>query len=263
MSTAPAAGPAAATTIHTDAQGLAHGDFRLPVQGGTIGAYYAAPAGRKDLPVVLVVQEIFGVHEHIKDICRRVAKAGYLAVAANLYERQGDASAYTDIPKLISELVGKVSDEQVLGDLDASLAWAGQNGGDTRRVGVTGFCWGGRLTWMYAAHNPAVKAGVAWYGKLTTGHGPLIKTMAVDIAGKIHGPMLGLYAGEDASIPLDSVEEMKKRLAAADNAASKASEIVVYPGVQHGFLADYRAMYDKQAAEDGWKRMLAWFAKYL
>ncbi|WP_019938666.1 dienelactone hydrolase family protein [Bordetella sp. FB-8] len=263
MSTAPAAGPVAATVIHTDDQGLAHGDFRLSVQAGTIGAYYAAPAGKKDLPVVLVVQEIFGIHEHIKDICRRVAKAGYLAVAANLYERQGDASAYTDISKLISEVVGKVSDEQVLSDLDASLAWAGQNGGDIKRVGVTGFCWGGRLTWMYAAHNPAVKAGAAWYGKLTTGHGPLIDTMAVDIADKIHGPVLGLYAGEDASIPLDSVEEMKKRLAASDNAASKASEIVVYPGVQHGFLADYRTLYNKQAAEDGWKRMLAWFGTYL
>lgn len=263
MNTAPAAGPAAATVIRTDAQGLSHGDFRLPVQGGTIDAYYAAPAGKKDLPVVLVVQEIFGIHEHIKDICRRAAKAGYLAVAANLYERQGDASIYTDIPKLVAELVSKVSDEQVLSDLDASLAWAGQNGGDTKRVGVTGFCWGGRLTWMYAAHNPAVKAAVAWYGKLVTGHGPLIKTMAVDVADKIRGPVLGLYAGEDASIPLDSVEEMKKRLAASHNAASKASEIVVYPGVGHGFMADYRAMYNKQAAEDGWKRMLAWFGKYL
>ncbi|HEY0293949.1 MAG TPA: dienelactone hydrolase family protein [Bordetella sp.] len=263
MSTAPAAGPVAATVIHTDTQGLAQGDFRLAVQGGAIDAYYAAPEGKKDLPVVLVVQEIFGIHEHIKDLCRRLGKAGYLAVAANLYERQGDASAYTDIPKLVSELVSKVSDEQVLSDLDASLAWAGQNGGDTKRVGVTGFCWGGRLAWMYAAHNPAVKAGVAWYGKLTTGHGPLIKTMAVDIADKIHGPMLGLYAENDASIPLDSVEEMKKRLAAAGNAAAKASEIVVYPGAHHGFLADYRPMYDKHAAEDGWKRMLGWFGKYL
>ena len=263
MSTAPAAGPVAATVIHTDSQGLVHGDFRLPAQGGTIGAYYAAPAGKQDLPVVLVVQEIFGVHEHIKDLCRRVAKAGYLAVAADLYERQGDASSYTDIPKLIAELVGKVSDEQVMSDLDACVAWAGQHGGDTRRVAVTGFCWGGRLTWLYAAHNPDVKAGAAWYGKLTTGHGPLIKTMAVDVADKIHGPVLGLYAENDASIPLDTVEEMKKRLAASGNAASKASEIIVYPGANHGFLADYRPMYDKNAAQDGWKRMLAWFGKYL
>lgn len=263
MSTAPAAGPVASTVIHTDTKGLVHGDFRLPAQGGTIAAYYAAPEGKKDLPVVIVVQEIFGIHEHIKDICRRLGKAGYLAVAADLYERQGDASTYTDIPKLIAELVGKVSDEQVLSDLDSCLAWAGKNGGDATRAGVTGFCWGGRLTWMYAAHNPAVKAGVAWYGKLATGHGPLIKTMAMDIAGKLHGPVLGLYAENDASIPLDTVEEMKKRLAASGNAASKASEMVVYPGASHGFLADYRPMYNKEAAEDGWKRMLRWFHKYL
>ena len=263
MSTAPAAGPAASTVIHTDTQGLAHGDFRLDAPAGPIDAYYAAPEGKKDLPVVIVVQEIFGIHEHIKDLCRRLGKAGYLAVAANLYERQGDAAAYTDIPKLVSELVSKVSDEQVLSDLDACLAWAGKNGGNAKRAAVTGFCWGGRLTWMFAAHNPDVKAGVDWYGKLTTGHGPLIKTMAVDIADKLHGPVLGLYAENDASIPLDTVDEMKKRLAASGNAASKASEIVVYPGANHGFLADYRPMYNKEAAEDGWKRMLAWFGKYL
>jgi carboxymethylenebutenolidase len=262
MSTAPAAGPAAGTMIHTDTLGLAHGEFRLPAPGGYINAYYAAPQGKQNLPVVLVVQEIFGIHEHIKDLCRRLAKDGYLAVAADLYQRQGDAASYTDIPKLVSELVAKVSDEQVYGDLDACIAWAAAHGGDAKRVGVTGFCWGGRLTWMYAAKNPAVKAGVAWYGKLTTGHGPLIKTMAVDIAGKLHAPVLGLYAENDASIPLDTVEAMKRNLAVG-NENSKACELVVYPGVGHGFLADYRPMYNKQAAEDGWKRMLAWFGKYL
>jgi carboxymethylenebutenolidase len=262
MSFAPAAGSAAPTAIHTNVAGLAQGNFQLLTKGAAISAYYAAPAGKTNLPVVLVVQEIFGIHEHIKDICRRLGKAGYLAVAANLYERQGDASAYTDIPKLISEVVSKVSDEQVYADLDACVAWAAKNGGDPKRVGITGFCWGGRLVWMYAAHNPAVKAAVAWYGKLTTGHGPLIKTMAVDIADKLYAPVLGLYAEKDTGISLDSVALMKKRLAAG-NENSKASEIIVYPGAQHGFLADYRPMYDRRAAEDGWKRLLAWFGKYL
>ena len=195
---------------------------------GAIAAYYAAPAGRQNLPIVLVVQEIFGVHEHIKDLCRRLAHAGYLAVAANLYERQGDASTYTDIPKLVAELVSKVSDEQVYADLDASLAWAARNGGDPARVAVTGFCWGGRLTWMYAAHNPAVKAGVAWYGKLSVGHGPLIKRYALDVAQDLRAPVLGLYGGRDASIPLADVDRMKASLAAG-SVAARRSEIVVYP----------------------------------
>ena len=262
MSFAAAAGKTADTTIHTDTQGLVHGDFPLPVADGPVAAYYAAPEGRQDLPIVLVVQEIFGVHEHIKDLCRRLAKAGYLAVAPELYQRQGDAASYTDIPKLISELVAKVPDEQVYGDLDASVAWAAQHGGDPGRVGVTGFCWGGRLTWMYAAHNPRVKAGVAWYGKVASGHGPLIKQMAVDVAGRIHGPVLGLYGAKDESIPLADLDVMKQRLAAG-NAAAQASQFVVYPEAGHAFLADYRPSYVKSAAEDGWKRMLDWFGRYL
>lgn len=262
MNFSAAAGNVAPTAIHTDTEGLAHGDFKLPVADGLIDAYYAAPQGQRDLPIVLVVQEIFGVHEHIKDICRRVAKAGYLAVAANLYQRQGDASAYTDIPKLISELVSKVPDEQVFADLDASVAWAAANGGDPRRVAVTGFCWGGRLTWMYAAHNPDVKAGVAWYGKLSVGHGPLIKRVAFDIVNELHGPVLGLYGGRDASIPLADVETMKTKLAAG-NAAARQSEFVVYPEADHAFFADYRASYRPEPAQDGWRRMLEWFKRYL
>lgn len=262
MSFSAAAGNVAPTVIHTDTEGLVHGDFQLPVADGSIAAYYAAPAGRSDLPVVLVVQEIFGVHEHIKDICRRVAKAGYLAVAANLYERQGDASTYTDIPKLIADIVSKVPDEQVLSDLDASVAWAAQHGGDAKRVAVTGFCWGGRLTWMYAAHNPDVKAGVAWYGKLSVGHGPLIKRVALDVVNELHGPVLGLYGAKDASIPLADIETMKTKLAAG-NAAAKLSEFVVYPNADHAFMADYRASYQPEAAKDGWSRMLAWFQRYL
>ena len=197
-----------------------------------------------------------------QDLCRRLAHAGYLAVAANLYERQGDASAYTDIPKLVAELVSKVSDEQVYADLDASLAWAARNGGDPARVAVTGFCWGGRLTWMYAAHNPAVKAGVAWYGKLSVGHGPLIKRYALDVAQDLRAPVLGLYGGRDASIPLADVDRMKASLAAG-SVAARRSEIVVYPEADHGFLADYRPNYNAQAAQDGWRRMLDWFQNHL
>ncbi|WP_438859593.1 dienelactone hydrolase family protein [Achromobacter spanius] len=262
MSFSAAAGNVAPTVIHTDTEGLVHGDFQLPVADGSIAAYYAAPQGRRDLPIVLVVQEIFGVHEHIKDLCRRIAKAGYLAVAANLYERQGDASTYTDIPKLIADIVSKVPDEQGFADLDASVAWAADNGGDAKRVAITGFCWGGRLTWMYAAHNPDVKAAVAWYGKLSVGHGPLIKRVAFDVVNDLHAPVLGLYGALDASIPLADIETMKTKLAAG-NEAAKQSEFVVYPDADHAFLADYRASYKPEAAKDGWTRMLAWFQRYL
>ncbi|GAB1579840.1 dienelactone hydrolase family protein [Bordetella petrii] len=262
MSFSPAAGQPAATTIHTDPQGLSHGDFELPVADGTIAAYYAAPQGKTGLPVVLVVQEIFGVHEHIKDVCRRLAKAGYLAIAPELYQRQGDASQYTDIPKLVADIVSKVPDEQVYGDLDACLAWAAAHGGDTARTGITGFCWGGRITWMYAARNPAVKAGVAWYGKLSSGHGPLIKQVVLDVAADLHAPVLGLYGGQDASIPLQDVDALKGRLAQG-NAAARASEVVVYPEAGHAFLADYRPSYREDDARDGWQRMLAWFERYL
>lgn len=262
MSFSAAAGNVASTVIRTDAQGLVHGDVQLPVSDGTLAAYYAAPQGRRDLPIVLVVQEIFGVHEHIKDVCRRVAKAGYLAVAANLYQRQGDASVYTDIPKLIAEIVSQVSDEQVFADLDASAAWAARHGGDPTRVAVTGFCWGGRLTWMYAAHNPRVKAGVAWYGKLGTGHGPLIERYAFDVVNALHAPVLGLYGGKDASIPVSDIEIMKTRLAGGNDHARR-SAFVVYPQADHAFMADYRMSYQAEAAKDGWARMLEWFKRYL
>lgn len=262
MNFAAAAGQPADTTIHTDAAGLVHGDFALPVADGTQNAYYAAPAGKDKLPVILVVQEIFGVHEHIKDLCRRLAHAGYLAISSELYQRQGDASAYDDIPKLISELVAKVPDEQVYADLDACVAWAGKNGGDTSRLGITGFCWGGRITWMYSAHNPKVRAGVAWYGKLAEGHGPLIKQVPLDIAGQLHGPVLGLYGAQDHSIPLADIDTMKQRLQSG-NDASKASSFVVYPESGHAFLADYRPSYRAEDARDGWARMLTWFQRHL
>lgn len=261
MAMSPATG-SAPTTRHTGAQGLRHGTVKLPVADGTLDMYFAAPENRTNLPVILVVQEIFGVHEHIKDVCRRFAHEGYLAVSAELYQRQGDAASYTDIARLLQELVARVPDEQVLADLDACVAWASKNGGDARRVGVTGFCWGGRITWLYAAHNPQCKAGVAWYGRLVQGHGPLHVRHPVDVAPRLHAPVLGLYGGRDAGIPLDSVERMKAALASG-NDVSRVSEIVVYPDSDHAFFADYRPSYNATDAHDAWDRALAWFSKYL
>jgi carboxymethylenebutenolidase len=250
------------TVIHTDTQGLEDGRVELPVSDGTISAYFAAPAGKQNVPIVLVLQEIFGVNEHMMDICRRVAKLGYLAVAPELYQRQGDVSAYTDNAKIISDVVSKVSDEQVMSDLDAAVKWAAGHGGDTSRIGVTGFCWGGRLAWMYNAHNPSVRAEVAWYGKLTAGHGPLVKRNAVDIIGDIHGPVLGLYGAKDQSIPVADVELIREKLSHGNDAA-KVSEMVVYPDSGHAFFADYRASYNAADANDGWQRFTRWLAKYL
>ena len=222
----------AQTAIKTSADGLIAGEQIYDVDGYTVPFYYAAPAGGTDLPVVLVVQEIFGVHEYIADTCRRFAKAGYLAIAPDLYSRQGDASKYTDIGKLLSEVVSKVPDEQVMNDLDGALAWAAENGGDVKKLAITGFCWGGRITWLYAAHNKDVKAGVAWYGRLVGTPSELSPKNPVDLADALHAPVLGLYGGKDNGIPLDTVNEMKKALAAAGkkgNKAAKASEFVVYP----------------------------------
>ncbi len=244
----------AQTMITTDTQGLAAGEVKIPAQGGDMPAYRAMLAGKSNLPTVLVVQEIFGVHEYIKDVCRRLAKQGYLAIAPELYARQGDASKYTDIPKLFSEVVSKVSDQQVLGDLDATAAWAGKNGG-ADKLGVTGFCWGGRIVWMYSAHNPKLKAAVAWYGPVASSYFPGDKK-ALDVAASIKVPVLGLYGAADSGIPNDTVEKMRVALKAAGNTKS---EIVLYPDTPHGFQADYRPTYRKQAADDGWKRLLAWF----
>jgi len=260
---AAAAGSVAAqNVITTDTQGLTAGEIRVPTSDGEMPAYRAAPAGKTDLPVILVVQEIFGVHEHIKDICRRLAKAGYLAIAPELYARQGDASKYTEIATLISEVVSKVPDAQVMSDLDASVAWAAKNGGDTKRLGITGFCWGGRITWLYAAHNPSVKAGVAWYGKLVGPSNPLQPKQPIDVVAQLNGPVLGLYGGKDSGIPLDSVETFKAALATGSPSA-KASTFHVYPDAPHAFNADYRPSYRQAEAQDGWQRTLAWFGKYL
>lgn len=248
----------AQTAIKTSSDGLRAGETTYDVGGFKVPAYYAAPAGRTGLPVVLVIQEIFGVHEYIADTARRFAKAGYLAIAPELFARQGDPTKYGEVAKLISELVSKVPDAQVMGDLDGAVRWAGANGGDTSKVGVTGFCWGGRITWLYAAHAN-VKAGVAWYGRLVGQASDLTPRHPVDIAAALKGPVLGLYGAADTGIPLDTVDRMKAALAAASNPASKASQFVVYPDAPHAFHADYRPSFRQGPAEDGWKRAVEWF----
>ncbi|WP_338415482.1 dienelactone hydrolase family protein [uncultured Sphaerotilus sp.] len=248
----------AQNVITTPSDGLVVGEVTIDVAGFKMPAYRAAPAGGKNLPVVLVISEIFGVHEHIADVAKRFARLGYLAIAPELFVRQGDAGSYGEMAKLMSEVIGKVPDAQVMGDLDATVAWAAANGGNPARVGITGFCWGGRITWLYAAHNPAIKAGVAWYGRLVGNATALTPKHPIDLTGELKGAVLGLYGGQDGGIPLDTVEKMKAALAAG-SAAAKRSEFVVYPDAPHAFHADYRPSYRQAAAQDGWARCLAWF----
>lgn len=251
--------PVSAETITTDTDGLEAGEVSIPVTDGKMPAYRAVPKSGKNLPTVVVVQEIFGVHEHIKDICRRFAKLGYFAVAPELYARQGDVSKIKNIQEVISQVVSKVPDAQVMGDLDATVAWARSTGqADTAKLGITGFCWGGRIVWMYAAHNPQLKAGVAWYGRLITDTDPLRPKNPIDIVSNLKAPVLGLYGEADGGIPVESVEKMR----AALKAAGKPAEIVLYPETPHGFYADYRESYRKEAADDGWRRLLAWFKQH-
>nr|WP_316644152.1 dienelactone hydrolase family protein [uncultured Roseateles sp.] len=247
----------AQTVINTDSTGLVVGEVMIPVGDFKMPAYRAVPEGKKNPPVILVVSEIFGVHEYIADVARRLAKAGYLAIAPELFVRQGDAGAYGEMAKLMSEVVNQVPDAQVMGDLDASVAWAKSQGGDTAKLAITGFCWGGRQTWLYAAHNPAVRAGVAWYGRLVGNNTPLTPKHPVDLAGQLHGPVLGLYGGDDAGIPLDTVDKMKLALTQG-SAAAKASSFHIYAEAGHAFHADYRPSYRQGPAEDGWRRCLAW-----
>ncbi|OKB64368.1 carboxymethylenebutenolidase [Serratia marcescens] len=256
---APAAAPLAASAIITDEQGIHAGQTTIPSQGDALPAYVAKPADHSGpFPIVLVVQEIFGVHEHIQDLCRRLAKRGYLAIAPELYFRQGDANEYTDIGELFQRLVTKVPDRQVLSDLDHAAHWAIRHGGDAGKLAITGFCWGGRITWLYAAHNPQLKAAVAWYGKLVGEKTLNSPKHPVDVATNLSAPVLGLYGGQDSGIPLETVETMRQAI----RAANANAEIVVYPDVGHAFNADYRPSYHAEAAEDGWRRMLAWFAQH-
>lgn len=252
----------AQTAIQTSSEGLATGEAIYDVSGFSVPFFYAMPAGKKNLPVVLVVQEIFGVHEYIADTCRRFAKAGYLAIAPEFFARQGDPTKYGETAKLIAEVVSKVPDEQVMGDLDGAVKWAGENGGNLKKVGITGFCWGGRITWLYAAQSKNIKAGVAWYGRLVGTASALTPKHPLDLAAGLKAPVLGLYGGQDGGIPLTTVNQMKDALAEAGakgNAAAKDSTFVVYKDAPHAFHADYRPSYRKEAASDAFTKALAWF----
>jgi len=241
--------------ISTDTVGLTAGTVHISVNGQAVPVYRAHPEGKTGLPVILVVSEIFGVHEHIADVARRFAKAGYLALAPDLFVRQGDPSREPSIAELQKNIISKAADSQVMGDLDAVVEWARAYGGDTARLGITGFCWGGRITWMYCAHNPKVRAGVAWYGRLVGDTSPTWPQHPIDIAASLKTPVLGLYGGKDQGISLESVEKMKAALAKG----SSKSEFHVYPNSGHAFHADYRPSYNEDDAKDGWQRALAWF----
>ena len=248
---------AAQTVITTDTNGLLAGEVKIAAKDGEIPAYRALPVKGRTFPVVLVVQEIFGVHEHIKDICRRFAKLGYLAIAPELYARQGDVSQMQNVQDIIQKVVSKVPDAQVMSDLDAAVAWTEKNKGDSRRLAITGFCWGGRIVWLYSAHNPKLKAGAAWYGRLVGQPTELTPKNPIDLVAELKAPVLGLYGGADQGIPIDSVEKMRAALKRANN----KSEIILYPDTPHGFNADYRSSYRAEQARDAWAKMLAWFKK--
>jgi carboxymethylenebutenolidase len=249
----------AQTMITTDTNGLLANEVKIPAAGGDIPGYAAMPASGGPFPTVLVIQEIFGVHEHIKDICRRLAKLGYFAAAPALYAREGDVSGMSDIQEIVSKVVARVPDAQVASDLDATAAWAkGTGKADTAKLGVTGFCWGGRQVWLYAAHNPNLKAAVAWYGAVKRPGTDLQPKNPLDLVSQLKAPVLGLYGGADPGIPVDTLEEMKAALKAAHN----PSEIVIYPDTPHGFNADYRPSYRPDQAKDGWNKMQAWFKQH-
>jgi carboxymethylenebutenolidase len=251
----------AQTAVKTPSAGLVSGEVTIDVNGFKMPAYRSAPVGKTGLPVVLVISEIFGVHEYIADVTRRLAQAGYMAIAPELFVRQGDATSYGEIAKLQAEVISKVPDAQVMADLDACVAWAAANGGNPDKLAITGFCWGGRITWLYAAHQPKLKAGIAWYGRLVGNATALTPSHPTALVGKLHAPVLGLYGAADTGIPLDTVDKMKTDLAQGP-AAAKASEFVVYPEAPHAFHADYRPSFRKAAAEDGWQRLLAWLKRH-
>ena len=248
----------AQTAIRTDDAGLLAGEVKVPVKDGEMVAYRAVPKGAAKPPVILVVSEIFGAHEYIRDVCRRLAKLGYCAIAPELFARQGDPRQLSSVADILAKITSKTPDAQVMSDLDATAAWAARQGADTDRLGITGFCWGGRITWLYCAHNPQIKAGVAWYGRLVGDVNEITPRHPIDIVGELKAPVLGLYGGIDTGIPLETVEKMEMALKQG-SAAARLSEIHVYDNAPHAFHADYRPSFSKAEAEDGWKRMLAWF----
>jgi carboxymethylenebutenolidase len=250
--------PISAQTITTDTKGLTAGEVQIPMADGKmVPAYRARPSGSSKFPTVLVVQEIFGVHEHIKDLCRRLAKSGCMAVATEMFARQGDVSKIENIQEIIDKVVAKVPDSQVMSDLDSTAAWAAKNGGSADRLAITGFCWGGRIVWLYAAHNPKLIAGAAWYGRLEGETNAMTPKNPLDYAGILKAPVIGFYGGKDTGIPLESIERMRGALRVVDD----YSQIIVYPEAQHGFNADYRTSYKKDDAQDAWQKMLAWFKR--
>ncbi len=247
-----------AQVIHTDTAGLVAEEVQVPVADGHLPGYLVRPKGAGPFPLVIVNEEVFGLHGYIKDICRRLGKLGYAAIAVEIYARLGDLSKMSDPRKIFTDIIDKAPDATIMSDLDSAVAYAAAHGGDAARLGVTGFCRGGRTTWLYAAHNPRLRAAVAWYGPVATPKTPLQPLNVLDIAALIECPLLGLYGGQDPSIRVADVE----RAAAAARAAGKTVEIVVYPDAPHGFHADYRPSYRPADAADGWKRMLAWFRTY-
>ncbi len=253
--------PVSAQTIHTDANGLDAGWIGFDSGGTLIPAYRAQPLGKTHLPVIIVVHEAFGVHEHIADVCRRFAKLGYLAIAPDLFVREGDASKYPTIQQLASDLLSKVPDQQALADIDAAIGWAGAHGGDLKRLGVAGFCWGGRIAWLYAEHNPQVKTAIAWYGRVAGDKTPLQPANPIDLAGNLQVPVLGFYGRQDTGIPQDSLDQMKQAIEQGP-AGGRGSQFVVYDDAGHAFFADYRPSYRKADAEDSWRRAQVWFKQH-
>jgi carboxymethylenebutenolidase len=255
--------PVKAAAIETDFKGIKAGEQMIPVGSFQLPAYVSRPEKAKgSLPIIIVASEIFGVHEYIADVTRRFAKLGYLAIAPEFFTRAGDPNTYGTIAEIQSNIVAKTPDAQVLNDLQAALVWAGKNGGDLKRVGVTGFCWGGRITWL-SATLPQVRAGVAWYGRLIGEKTEGSPKHPVDIAADLKAPVLGLYGAADTGISLESIDQMRAALAQAapKNPVAKACEFVVYPDTPHAFHADYRASYREGPAKDGWEKCIAWFKK--
>ena len=251
--------PIGAQTITTDTKGLTAGEVKIPASDGQIPAYRAMPVSGRNFPILLVVQEIFGVHEHIKDMCRRFAKAGYCAVAPEMFARQGDVSKIESVQEILTQVVSKVPDAQVMSDLDAAADWAAKSSrGNSNRLAITGFCWGGRIVWLYASHNPKLKTGAAWYGRIEGDRNALTPKNPIDLAGALKAPIIGFYGGKDAGIPRESIEKMRASLTVVND----TSEINVYPQAEHGFNADYRPSYNKEAAQDAYLKLLAWFKKH-
>ena len=251
----------AQTAIRTDNAGLLAGEVKVPVKDGEMVAYRAVPKGASNPPVVLVISEIFGVHEYIRDVCRRLGKLGYCAIAPELFARLGDPRQLSSVPEILARITSKTPDAQVMSDLDATVAWAAKHGADTSRLAITGFCWGGRITWLYCAHSSRVRAGVAWYGRLVGEVNEFTPRHPLDVVDQLKAPVLGLYGGLDTGIPLETVEAMEKALQSGSTAARK-SEIQIYDNAPHAFHADYRPSFRREDAEDGWKRMQAWFDRF-